>query len=183
MQPRYSHIHQALHWITALFLFTILPLAWVMTHAKHGAPYVSDLINWHRTLGLLVLAITLFRIVWRLIDKPPPYPQGVAVWDRGLAHATYWIFLLALVWMPVTGYLMTSFGGHGVKFFDIIEAPSPLAPDKAMDHLFDTLHDAGQWAIYALIALHLGAVVLHTIWGRDGVLGRMLPRSATELGE
>ena len=41
MQSKYSPTNQALHWITALCMLAILPLAWVMTNAKEGTPFSS----------------------------------------------------------------------------------------------------------------------------------------------
>jgi cytochrome b561 len=34
-----------------------------------------------------------------------------------------------------------------------------------------------------LIVLHIGAVTIHLIWRRNGVLGRMLPANAAEPGQ
>jgi cytochrome b561 len=172
-----------MHWFTAACMFAILPLAWVMVHAKEDWPYRDDLFNWHKTLGALVLLVTAFRIVWRFRDPPPPYPPVVAAWDRMLARTVYWLFFAALMFMPITGFLNSTYGGHPTKLFDLIPTPQILPKDKGLSDLFGTLHLAGQWAIYALILLHLGGVVLHAIWGRDGVLGRMLPASATEPAE
>jgi cytochrome b561 len=180
MQARYSRLNQALHWLTAACMFAILPLAWVMVTAKEGTPLSSALFNWHKTLGAIVLIVTAFRIVWRFFDGPPAYPPRVAVADRTLAHIAYWLFFAALIFMPVTGYLGSAYGAHPLKLFNWIATPQPVAPDKQMAQFFISLHLAGQWAIYALIVLHLGAVLLHAIWGRDGVLGRMLPASAVE---
>ncbi|HLY79868.1 MAG TPA: cytochrome b [Caulobacteraceae bacterium] len=180
MQPKYSPTNQALHWITALCMFAILPLAWVMTNAKEGTPFSSALFNWHKTLGAIVLLVTAFRIVWRFRDPPPPYPPAVAVWERTLAHIAYWVFFAALIWMPVTGYLTSTYGGHATKLFNAIPTPLLLPHDKGLSDLFGALHSAGQWAIYALIVLHLSAVAIHLIWKRDGVLGRMLPANAAE---
>ena len=180
MQPKYSPTNQALHWITALCMFAILPLAWVMTNAKEGTPFSSALFNWHKTLGGIVLLVTAFRIVWRFRDPPPPYPPAIAAWDRILAHVAYWLFFAALIWMPVTGYLTSTYGGHATRLFNAIPTPLLLPHDKGLSDLFGTLHSAGQWVIYALIGLHLTAVAFHLIWRRDGVLGRMLPANAAE---
>jgi len=183
MQARYSRLNQALHWTTAVCMFAILPLAWVMVNSKPGAAYRDALFNWHKTLGAIVLLVTAYRIVWRFFDPPPPYPPGVAAADRTLAHIAYWLFFALLIFMPVTGYLGSAFGGHPLKLFNWIPTPQPVAPDKAMAEFLISLHLAGQWAVYTLIALHLGAVLIHVIWGRDGVLGRMLPASAVEPAE
>jgi cytochrome b561 len=42
------------------------------------------------------------------------------------------------------------------------------------------LHSLGQWAVYLLLGLHIAGVAFHLIWGKDGVLGRMLPSYAAE---
>jgi cytochrome b561 len=180
MQAKYSPVNQSLHWVTALCMFAILPLAWVMTNAKEGTPFSSALFNWHKTLGGIVLLVTAFRIFWRFRDPPPPYPATVAAWDRMLAHIVYWLFFAALIWMPVTGYLTSTYGGHATKLFNAVPTPLLLPKDKNLSDLFGGLHSAGQWAIYALIGLHLAAVAFHLIWRRDGVLGRMLPANAAE---
>ena len=175
MQPRYSNLNQALHWLTAICMLAILPLAWVMTNATSDTAGRSDMFNWHKTLGGLVLLITAFRIVWRFIDKPPAYPPVVARWDQQLAHITYGVFFAVLLWMPITGEIMTLYGAHPTVLFDIIPTPQILTPNKQLEENFGFLHALGQWAIYALILLHLAGVAFHLIWGKDGVLGRMLP--------
>lgn len=180
MQSRYSPLNQALHWLTAACMFAILPLAWVMVNAKAGSPFAAALFNWHKTLGVIVLLVTAFRIAWRFFDPPPAYPPRVAEIDGMLAHIVYWLFFGLMIFMPVTGLLTSAYGGHPLKFFNWIATPQPVAKDKGLSDFFGSLHIAGQWAVYALIALHLAAVVIHSIWGRDGLLGRMLPASAVE---
>jgi cytochrome b561 len=180
MQARYSRLNQALHWFTAACMFAILPLGWVMVNAKEGTPLSSALFNWHKTLGAIVLIVTAFRIVWRFVDPPPAYPPKVAAADHTLAQIAYWLFFALMIFMPVTGILGSAYGGHPLKLFNWIATPQPVAPDKGLGQFFTGLHLAGQWGIYALIVLHLGAVVLHVIWGKDGLLGRMLPASSVE---
>ena len=180
MQLRYSRINQSLHWITAICMLALLPLAWVMVNAKPGAAFTPSLFNWHKTLGAIVLIVTAFRIAWRFVDRPPAYPPAVAEWEKALATVTYWLFFAALIYMPVTGFLTSEYGKHPPKLFDAIPTPLLFTPDKGLDNLFSTLHGAGQWAIYALIALHLTAVAYHLIFRHDGVLGRMLPADAAE---
>jgi cytochrome b561 len=180
MQPRYSSVNQLLHWLTALCMFAALPLAWVMTNAKPGTPFDEALFNWHKTFGMFVLLITLFRIVWRFIDKPPPYPRIVAAWDKGLAHLVYVLFFFILLWMPITGFLTSTYGGYATKVFNLIPTPLLLPKNDHLAKVFGQLHDVGQWAVYGLILLHLAAVTFHLIWGRDGILGRMLPAYAAE---
>lgn len=180
MQPRYSALNQAMHWVTALCMFAILPLAWVMTNAKGGTPLQHATYNWHKTLGVFVFLVTVFRIVWRFIDRPPPYPRKVAAWDRALARVAYLLFFGVLIWMPVTGFIDSAYDGYPIKLFNLISTPEIFPKNQRMADLFAALHAFGQWPTYGLIVLHLTAVAFHLIWRKDGVLGRMLPDGATE---
>lgn len=176
--PRYSPLNQAVHWVTALCMAAILPLAWVMTSLGHDAPQREALFNWHKTLGIIVLLVTAFRIAWRFVDRPPAYPPTVARWERGIARATYWLFFAVLLWMPATGLLTSYYGGHPARLFDLVPTPQFLPQNKSLSRLFGELHVAAQWLGYLLILLHLGAVAFHLIWRKDGLLGRVLPRNA-----
>jgi cytochrome b561 len=183
MQPRYSALHQTLHWITALCMLAILPLAWVATNAKEKTPGLETMFDWHKTLGIIVLLITGFRLVWRFMDKPPAYPPKITRLDKAVAHVTYALFYVALLWMPITGLIMSSFEPYKLHLFGFIPLASPFKPNEAMADRFGYYHALGQWLIYALILLHLTATAFHVIWGRDGVLGRMLPAQALEPGD
>ena len=180
MKKRYSPLNQALHWITALCMFAILPLAWVMINAKQGSYVQHATYNWHKTLGLIVLLVTVFRIVWRFRDPPPPYPAKFAAWDRSLAHLAYWLFFGVMIWMPVTGFIDSAYDGYPIKLFNLIPTPEIFAKNDRMADLFAWLHDLGQWPVYALIVLHLVGVVFHLVWAKDGVLNRMLPEQTPD---
>ena len=180
MQRRYSSVNQWLHWITAGCMFAILPLAWVMTNAKEGTAFSELLYNWHKTLGAIVLGVTAYRIVWRFIDKPPPYPPIVERWTRALAQAVYGLFFLTLLWMPITGFIMTEFEGYPTKLFNLIPTPQLWPKNEHWADVFNYLHALGQWFVYGLIVLHIGGVIFHLMFRRDGVLGRMLPPHSGE---
>jgi len=55
---RFSWMNEALNWSTAVCIFAILPLGWVMTNMSTDAPRRADLRAWRETLGLIVLLIT-----------------------------------------------------------------------------------------------------------------------------
>ena len=180
MKTRYSPLNQALHWITALCMFAILPLAWVMINAKAGSDIQHGTYNWHKTLGCIVLLVTVFRIGWRFVDGPPPYTARVAAWDRHLAHLVYWLFFAIMIWMPVTGFMESAYDGYPIALFNLIQTPEIFPKNDDIAHLYASLHRLGVWPVYGLIVLHLVGVVFHLVFARDGVLGRMLPAQALD---
>ena len=171
---RYSTANRVFHWVTALMMLVILILGWIMQPGKDG-PEMAPLWEWHKSLGVLVLFITAARIVWRRFDPPPPPLPGYSGVGQGLATATHILFFVALIWMPLTGYVYSTAGGHPPILFDLIQTPALVAKDKALSATAKWLHLLTQWPIYGLILLHLGGVFYHVSVRRDGLLDRMLP--------
>lgn len=170
---RYSATHQALHWLTAGLVGITLVLGWIMASAG-AKPEILPLWEWHKTLGLLVLAITTFRITWRIVD-PPRSATGAKHWSDRLATATHILILIVLILMPTSGYLLSAGAGHPPIIFNVIETAPLMAKDSAIRELGKSVHLAGQWVIYALILLHLLGVFVHIVILRDRILDRMLP--------
>ena len=80
-----------------------------------------------------------------------------------------------MLFMPLTGYWNSAAGGYSLPFFWLFQWPRLLPVDKASSRLGEELHVWGAWAIYAVVGLHLAAVLWHQWVKRDGVLSRMLP--------
>ena len=174
-ERRYNETAQALHWVTALLMFIAIPLAWVMVVMPKDAPSREFYFTLHKSVGLTVLALVAFRLAWRAAHPAPPSPPSLARWEHAAARASHWLLYVILVGMPVSGYVMSAAGGHAVTYFGLFTLPG-LPHSAAAASWAHWLHVAtGQWAVYALIALHLLATAWHVAIRRDAVLDRMLP--------
>ena len=111
--PRYSAVAVALHWVIALCILSMIPMGWWMTAAieqpgSQAAAY--RLFQLHKSIGFLILALTLVRIVWRLTHRPPALPAGMKRWEAFAAHATHAAFYALMLGLPLTGWLYVSAG-------------------------------------------------------------------------
>ena len=175
---RYTATAQLLHWLTAVFMFTVLPLAWVMVSMKDNSPYRGLLFTLHKSVGLTILALAAMRVIWRAIYSPPPLRQFGPWWAK-LVLISHWLLYFAMIAMPISGYLLSAAGGHAVTYFGLFTLPG-LPKDEALSHVGDFVHVAvGQWLVYALIILHLSGTAWHVAVRRDGSLDRMLPRQGS----
>jgi cytochrome b561 len=173
---RYDATARAFHWITALLIFIIVPLGWIFAEFKKppfdaGALYAS----WHKTLGLVVLALVVARLIWRLTNPPPVLPGRMAVAERWAAYVSHWLLYAVLFVMPISGYIMSSAGKRPITIaglFDFPKAPVSETTGK----LAESIHLTTQWAVYGLVLLHILAVAWHLSVRRDDILARMLPR-------
>jgi cytochrome b561 len=172
---RYTATAQFLHWLTAVLMFTVLPLAWVMVSMKDNSPYRGVLFTLHKSVGLTILAIAAMRVLWRAIYSPPPLRQFGPL-EAKMVLTSHWLLYFAMIAMPISGYLLSAAGGHAVSYFGLFTLPG-LPKSEALSHAADWVHVAiGQWLVYALIALHLVGTGWHVAVRRDGALDRMLPQ-------
>ncbi len=170
---RYTGTAQALQWLVAALMFTVLPLAWVMVSMADTAPSKGLLYTLHKSVGLTILALAAVRLAWRAAH-PAPVLRHVARWEAAGAFASHWLLYLILLAMPVSGYLLSAAGGHPVSYFGLFTVPG-LPKNEVVAKAALAVHLATQWAVYGLVALHLAATAWHVVVRHDGALGRMLP--------
>ena len=70
------------------------------------------------------------------------------------------------------GWLATAAGGYPVQFFDL-NLPGLIGKDRALAETLFWLHGLLGWLIIGLIAVHVGAAMMHWLVKRDGVMARM----------
>lgn len=185
---RYEPGAQWFHWITAALVFTLIPLGWAFANFKtEGDPPTSfkgpfpgapgDYASLHKTLGLIVFALIVARIIYRIANPPPAMPGAMNGFTRGLAHASHWLLYLTLFGMPISGYIAASSSSHPISVFGLFDFPKLPIP-KDVGKQAAELHAFAQWILLALIALHIAGTVWHLAVRRDGILDRMLPRQA-----
>jgi cytochrome b561 len=169
---RYTLTAQALHWLTMLLILTTLPVAWVMMSLPTG-PEQTRMLVFHRSLGVTIFAVTVIRLAWRLTRPVPPLPAAHPRLTELISGLTHWLLYALLLLMPVTGYLQSA-DGRPVSYLGLFNL-SELPKDKALGDVANVLHLLGQWGVYTLVGLHVGATVWHVAIRRDGLLNRMLP--------
>lgn len=172
----YSRGAIALHW--AIGLLIILNLAIGFLHEGAPASARGWLMGFHKSTGILVLALTLGRIAWRLTHRPPPLPASVKPWEKGLAHATHWTLYLLMFALPLTGWLMSSAGKrkYPLDFYSAFPVPYlPIAQNEAAARMYAERHEWLGWIALALIVLHLAGALKHHVFDQDRTLHRMLP--------
>ena len=98
--------------------------------------------------------------------------------EAGLAHLTHWLIYLVLLVMPISGYIMSSGGSHPISIFGLFDFPKLPGISKQVEKTAAIIHLSAQWAVYALVILHVAGVCWHLFVRRDDLLGRMLPRQA-----
>jgi cytochrome b561 len=172
----YDPVARALHWAVAGLAVTVVALGWAIPGAPRGTGSRELLLTLHRSFGLLIIAVILFRAWWRLSHTPPPLPSSLARIEVWAAHSTHLLLYLFFVLLPLSGYINAAAAGHAVSFFGMFMIPPLIAESPRLSQIANGVHLAGQFLVYALVGVHIAAALMHGLIRRDGVFERMLPR-------
>lgn len=179
VEKRYDPVAVTLHWVIAFSIISMIPLGFFMGDLPISIRFDGYAV--HKSLGLTVLALSIFRFIWRLLNPPPALPSGMKPHERKLAKLTHWLFYLLIVAMPLSGWLMVSASRkYPTVYFWLGEVPfipMPVGIDgKATAEFFNQYHELLAYGALVLIVLHIGAALKHHFINKDSVLTRMLPR-------
>jgi cytochrome b561 len=105
-RDRYTRVAIFLHWAIAALIVFNLCVGFFMESWPLPIRFVALML--HASSGLTVLALTVARVVWRLVNDPPPYPPEMKPWERHAAHFAHFLLYAAMVLMPLTGWAILS---------------------------------------------------------------------------
>lgn len=184
---RFGLVAILFHWATALLFLGNIALGLYMTSLMPGDPNLFPLYQFHKSVGILIFAVVMLRLVWRTIDKAPPLPAHMPHWERFAALGTHLGLYTALVAMPLTGWIIVSAAPFNIPtlFFGWWHLPHlefvATSPEKDQWlALGEWAHWLLAWAAIAGVALHAGAALRHHFLLKDDILRRMLPAQSTD---
>jgi cytochrome b561 len=188
LSVRYDSVAKTLHWLIALAIIGMLIVGWVMTSLPQGSPYKFPLFQWHKSIGITILLLSVARLVWRLLHRPPPYPATMPGWERFAAHFTHAMFYVLIIGMPLTGWAIVSASPLNLPtlLYGVVPWPHlPLLPTlhnkREIGHMIGEVHELGAYILVVLLALHVAAAQKHHWFDRDDILIRMTPEPISRL--
>ncbi len=173
-RSRYSTGAIMFHWAIALLI--IGNLAGGLLAEQFSKQTAGQIMALHKATGLLILALSIGRIIWRLTHQRPPLSENLKRWELILARVTQSIFYVMMIAIPFTGWGMVSAGkGNPVSFYGLLDIPALPFRGKAAGGAFYELHEIFGYLMIALIVLHVAGALKHHLISRDQTLYRMLP--------
>lgn len=175
---RYTNVAIALHWAIALLLVGQVAGGFIMGNLPKGDPLKFTAFQMHKSFGMLILALTILRLLWRLGHRAPPLPANMPAWQSASARLVQAGLYGLMIALPLLGWAFVSTTTFQVPtfLFGVIPLPHlPLGVDKDRAEQFAELHELGAFALIGLFVLHAGAALFHHFVKRDGVLASMLP--------
>jgi cytochrome b561 len=171
---RYDPVMQAVHWATLLLVAATFAAIWIADPGLVGS-YARPIVQIHRSLGLTICALTIFRLVWRLRSRVPELPADVPKIQKMAARANEGVIYLLLMAQPLVGLAYTNAYGVRVNLFLLAQLPPILGKGRETAALLGDIHRLVGYTLLTAIGLHAAAALYHHFIRRDGVLNAMLP--------
>ncbi len=179
---RYTKVAITLHWVIALAIIAQLATGIIMGYDLLPKARLFPLYQFHKSLGLSVLVLSLLRLVWRMMHRPPAYPSHMPRWEVIAAKISHYAFYIFMIGVPLTGWLLVSSSSRGLPtiWFGLFEWPNlpgiaDLDNKQAVNGVARGLHVYMAYATLALLGLHIAAALKHHFIEHDEVLHRMIP--------
>lgn len=168
---RYSRTVIFLHWAIAALLAFQLAVGWGLEDLGARG---FHLYQWHKSVGILILALTLVRIAVRLTKPRPPKTEGG--WQGALASGVHWGLYAFMLAAPLSGWALVSTARVKVPTLLFGAIPLPHLPLPAGAHeVAEGGHGVIAWIGVALFLLHVAGALRHHVLMRDGLIWRMIP--------
>lgn len=166
---RYHPALVVLHWLSALLIILALFAGLGALGDMPNTPEKAPMLATHMTMGLIILALTVTRLVVRFVSKKPaPATAGHPLLDK-IGVATHWLLYLGALGMGLSGLGIASQSG----IFPLLGGGEVSLPADFMVYPPRIGHGLVARLLLALIALHVGAALYHQFIRKDGLLGRM----------
>lgn len=183
---RYGPIAMTLHWLIAVALLANIALGlYVAEIMEDSDPMHGAVLQFHKSVGLTVLILSLVRVLWRLMNPAPPLPQSMSQTIKRVAHVSHFLLYLLIIVVPLTGWAMVSASRStfAANWFGLLHWPNlPYLPNlprpqkTSLHHDFNTAHLVLALSALVLVPIHIAGAFYHR--GRDDdVLHRMVPWS------
>lgn len=169
---QYTKTAALLHWIIAALILANLVLGFMCGWLELA--FEDTIMNLHKVIGLLVLALSFLRLAWRLSHRPPE-PVNTAALQRRAAGAVHFALYALMLVLPFSGWLVTSsFPKRHPISVGLFDLPFlPVGPSLARAMFAHGVHEALSLVMLGLVMGHIMAALYHQLVLRDGLIARM----------
>jgi cytochrome b561 len=173
LRLQYGTTAKVFHWTIAALLAVQYPVGWLMPDIHRGMQPGAGM-TFHVSIGLIILVATMIRLIWRLSHPVAP-ESSLPTWQRLTSEVVHWMLYVTVLFTTVTGWLFASYRGWSLSFLYLFPFPMLSAENPAALKSIDGLHQAAEWSLLAVVAVHVAAALVHLFYYRDGVMRRLLP--------
>ena len=160
-----------MHWVVGLIIIGNLISGYIMTDLE--SPFKFTIYSWHKFIGVVVLGLVILRIIIRLCSSIPTPPKEIKSSDILLSQIGVAALYICMIIMPLSGYLMSAYGGYPIMLMDI-SIPNIVKVNTKLSSLYYNAHMITSYMLSAFIIGHILYSVKHLIVDKINLFKRMM---------
>lgn len=170
----WGSVSKTFHWLIVVLLIIQGTLG--LTMGDFSRDTRMELTNLHKSIGVTILMLAVLRLLWILFNHRPAFSPGVTSLQRKLALTVEVLLYVLLFALPISGWLMTDYGGRVVSWFGVFNLPQLVGENHDMHEMLEHRHEQLFWLLTLLAVGHAGMAIYHQVFQHDSTLARMLPK-------
>lgn len=172
----YTATAKTLHWLMALIWIFVWIVGILAVHGRDTFNPQHGLTILHKAVASTLLALIVIRIIWRLTHTPPALPDTMSKQMQQMAKLGHFaLYVFALLGMPITGWLLSSFADKPVLFAGLFILPPLTGPKPEYTELMREIHTYMAWFCGLVVGGHILVALKHHFIDKDNVLMSMAP--------
>jgi len=176
-QTNFGLLTRLIHWLSALTIFGLFGVGYWMVDLSYYSEWYQTAPHWHESVGILLLVVTVFRLVWKTIQITPKPLSTHSASDQKKAKAVHYLLYLLMFTLFITGYLIPTADDRSIEVFSWFALPSIGALFDKQEDIAGTIHEYGAYTLIAIAVLHALAALKHHFIDKDETLKRMVSRT------
>ncbi len=169
-KEKYGLLAKLFHWLTFIVLMLQIPFGFYLVGLEFSDQRI-DLENIHILIGISILYLTIFRLIWKFLNPSPTSNVNVFKGQTFIAKANHFFLYISILSITSSGILKKLYMGEVLNFifFDFgVENPNFELADS-----FYLVHIYSNYVLIGLIVLHISAVIAHHILFKDKILKKI----------
>ncbi|MFV0448174.1 MAG: cytochrome b [Vibrio sp.] len=168
----YNVVSRLIHWGSAIIIIGMFAVGLWMTDLSYYSTWYQTAPHWHKSVGLILAGITIFRLFWKLVTASP-LMEGSAL-ERFMAKIAHLFIYFDLLVLFVSGYLISTEDGRGIDVFNWFTVPGAGALFEGQADLAGLVHFYAAWALILVAVVHALAAFKHHFINKDHTLRKMI---------
>lgn len=163
----------SLHWLMALIIIGMYPLGLYIDSLGYYDAAYKTVPHWHKSIGMMLLALLVVRLLWRLVSPQPKSIAQSAMLNLAskIAHVSIYVLIFVAL---VSGYMISTADGRAIAVFNWFEIPALPAVIDEQEDVAGLIHYWITTSLIILAGVHALAALKHHFINRDQTLLRML---------
>jgi len=157
----------------ALIMISLIIIGWYTSGLDDETVLYWRMLDLHITFGLVMLMMFLMKMTWMFFNPSPGYVSSLAPWERVSARVAHRLFLIAIVLIPLAGFMYTASDGEPINLYDVVEIPDIGEFSKGVRNVLYDVHMYVAYGCAVLIVVHIMAALKHHFIDGDDTLRRM----------